>query len=420
MAPKAEEYNEDELQPPQWLDSEFIAIVLQNSERDADDLQVKSFKISPATVKGDHYASVMFRAFVEYRIGGEEKSKSMIIKTMPEVEGHKKDMLEKFDIFEIEIGMYTKVLPRFEQQLRDIGDNTTLRAPVLYYALSPHKLIVFEDIVPLGYNVLRGRFANEEEVKAAYAKLAKWHAISHKIIKEEPHYFDEYRHSFFSQDGIKENPFFAQSTKNFVEFMRRTPELKEYLPTFEKLNEKVNLLDATTSSYREYRDAPQDDAYYVLCHGDYHIKNMMFKHNPDTGAFEDVMLLDFQFSHVGPMTSDLIYSIFMLLDDKLRPRRAEFLYHYFTIFKETLEKIGYNGPAPSLIKFRENLFRHRYTELLIMITFLPMWPKFCRGELSPDSLITDKEYALKIFDKEYLDELLRILPNYLHLGYLDV
>lgn len=55
---------------------------------------------------------------------------------------------------------------------------------VLYHALSPHKLIVFEDIVPLGYNVLRGRFANEEEVKAAYAKIAKWHAISHKIIKE--------------------------------------------------------------------------------------------------------------------------------------------------------------------------------------------------------------------------------------------
>lgn len=420
MAPKAEEYNEDELQPPQWLDSEFFTQVLQNCEQNAKDVVLKSFKLTPATVKGDHYASIMFRALAEYRLDGVEKSKSMIIKTMPEVEGTKKEMLENFDVFEVEIGMYTQVLPRFEKQLRDIGDNTTLKAPVLYHALSPHKLIVFEDIVPLGYKVMRGRFANEEEVKAAYAKLAKWHAISHKIIKEEPHYFDEYRHSFFSQDGIKENPFFMNGTKKFMKFVQKTPELKEYLPAFEKLLEKVDLLDEAAASYKEYRIAPLDDAYYVLNHGDFHSKNMMYKHNPDTGKFEDVMLLDYQFSHVGPITSDLIYSIFMLLDDKLRPRTAEFLHYYFTIFKETLEKIGYDGPVPSLVKFREQLFRHRYAELLMMMIFLPMWPKFCRGDISPDLLITDSEYALRIYDKEYLDELLRIIPNYLHLGYLDV
>lgn len=129
MRPKAEDYNEDELQPPKWLDSEFFTKVLQNCERNANDLELKNFKISPATVKGDHYASIMFRAFVEYRLEGAEKSKSMIIKTMPEVEGFKKNMLKKYDIFEIEIGMYTRVLPRFEKQLRDIGDNTTLKAP---------------------------------------------------------------------------------------------------------------------------------------------------------------------------------------------------------------------------------------------------------------------------------------------------
>lgn len=144
-------------------------------------------------------------------------------------------------------------------------------------------------------------------------------------------------------------------------FMRKTPELKEYLPTFEKLYEKVDLLDAAVSSYTEYWVSPLDDAYYVLNHGDYHMKNMMFKHNPDTGRFEDVMLLDYQFSHVGPITSDLIYSKFMLLDGKLRPRTAELLHYYFTIFKETLEKIGYDGPSPTLVKFRQNLFRHRFT-----------------------------------------------------------
>lgn len=59
-------------------------------------------------------------------------------------------------------------------------------------------------------------------------------------------------------------------------------------------------------------------------------------------------------------------------------------------------------------------------ELLMMTTFLPMWPKFCRGELSQEMMLSDNECALKMYDKEYLDELLQIIPNYLHLGYLDI
>uniref|UniRef100_W8BS47 CHK kinase-like domain-containing protein n=2 Tax=Ceratitis capitata TaxID=7213 RepID=W8BS47_CERCA len=420
MPPKPEEYNEDELQPPQWLDAEYMTKVLCNAERNTTVVEVKNFKITPAAVKGDHYASIMFRAAVEYSADGEHKNKSMIIKTMPEAEGHKKDMLKQMDIFEVEIGMYTRVLPRFEKYLRDVGDETKLMVPFLYHELTPHKVIVFEDIVPLGYNVMRARFPNPKEVKAAYAKLAKWHGISYKLLKEDPHFFDEYRNSIFSHDSAKENTFFANSTKAFMNFVHKTPELQEYVPHLENLFEKVNLLDETISSFREYRDGPREDAYYVLNHGDYHLKNMMFKHNTESGKFEDVMLLDFQFSHVGPITSDLIYSIFMFLDDKLRPQAPEFLHHYFATFKETLKKIGFEGPMPSLNKFREQLFHSRYVELFIMITFLPMWPKFIRGEFSPDTFASGEDYHLKIFDKEYVDELLQILPNYLHLGYFEV
>ncbi|XP_017485223.1 PREDICTED: uncharacterized protein LOC108373790 [Rhagoletis zephyria] len=420
MAPKPEEYNEDELEAPKWLDGEFFTKVLQNSERNASKVEVKSYKISPATVKGDHYASVMFRAAVDYQINGVDKTKSMIIKTMPEVEGTKKEMLEKYGIFEVEIGMYTQVLPRFEKYLRAVGDDTKLMAPVLYHSLSPHKLIVFEDLVPLGYNVLRGRFATAEEAKATYTKLAKWHAISHKIMREEPHYFDEYRHSFLSQDNVKENPFFGKGIVFFLEMLRKMPELQEYLPHFEKLFAKVDLIDEAIASYTEYRVAPRDDALYVLNHGDFHLKNMMFKHNSDTGKLEDLMLVDFQFSHVGPITSDLIYSIFMLLDSKLRPNTAEFLYHYFSVFRDTLERLGFEGPLPTLAKFREQLFQHKFLELFFMASFLPMWPGFSRGEISIDAFVKDEEYRRKIYeDKEYIEELLVVIPKYLHLGYLE-
>lgn len=48
----------------------------------------------------------------------------------------------------------------------------------------PKKVIVFEDLVSAGYEVVRDRTLNEKEVKAAYAMLAKWHAISYKINLE--------------------------------------------------------------------------------------------------------------------------------------------------------------------------------------------------------------------------------------------
>ncbi|XP_067619910.1 uncharacterized protein [Eurosta solidaginis] len=418
---KTEQYNEDELQPPQWLDdSAFFTKVLKNSEKNANDIQVKNYKISPATVKGDHYGSVMFRATVDYITDNVKKSKSMIIKTMPSNEGFKKEMLEKYGIFEVEIGMYTKVLPQFEKYLRKICDDTKLMAPVLYHSLSPYKLIVFEDLVPLGYDVLRDRTANEEEVKAAYTKLAKWHAISHVILNKNPHYFDEYRDNFFTQADVRENPLFGASVSTFMHMMRKMPELKKYLPKLEKLVEKVDLLDETVNSFTEYRKAPRNDAYYVLNHGDYHVKNMMFKYNKDNGKLDDVMLVDFQFSHVGPITNDLIYSIIMAMDSDLRSRKTEMLHYYFDVFKATLQKIGFEGESPNYAKFQEQVMRHKYYELFLVMTFLPICPKFFRGEASIDTIISDPEYRRKIYeDKEFIDELLIILPKYLELGYLD-
>lgn len=44
--------------------------------------------------------------------------------------------------------------------------------------------MIFEDLVPQGYYVIRDRPVAQEELKTAFAKLAKWHAISMKYIKE--------------------------------------------------------------------------------------------------------------------------------------------------------------------------------------------------------------------------------------------
>jgi len=176
------QFNADELQPPIWLNAQFIEEALSAYEKVP--LQVTDLKISPATAQGDHYASVMFRTVAEYTTAQGKFSKPMIVKTMPEQEGHKKDILTDSHIFETEILMYSKALPEFEMILQEAGDHTKLYVPCIYHSLEPRKVMIFDDLVPQGYTVIRNRPATKEELKKVFSKLAKWHAVSMKVINE--------------------------------------------------------------------------------------------------------------------------------------------------------------------------------------------------------------------------------------------
>lgn len=188
-------FNADELDAPEWLNTQFFTKVLGNHEK-APELKVLKIHISPASAKGDHYASVMFRGNVSYTTHKGEFSKSLIIKTMPEVEGHKKELLSNSHLFKTEIGMYSKALPKFEEILHAAGDKTKLCPECIYYSLEPRQLLIFEDLVPQGYIVVRDRDATTEELHAAYTKLAKIHAVSFHLLNDVG---SKYRYNFQAQ-----------------------------------------------------------------------------------------------------------------------------------------------------------------------------------------------------------------------------
>lgn len=181
------DYNDDELVPPEWLDKVFITEALRDYQAEPA-LKVIGVIFSPATAKGDHYASIMFRAKVRYTTPRDgELTTSLIIKTMPEAEGHKKDMIAGSPIFETEVGMYIKVLPELERILRQAGDRTKLYVDCIYHSMEPHQVLIFKDLVDMGYFVPRDRGVTETEIRRAYFKLAKWHAASLKVQNEASH-----------------------------------------------------------------------------------------------------------------------------------------------------------------------------------------------------------------------------------------
>lgn len=136
MADQNNEFYTDELVAPAWLNTELLRQVLAKY-KNTEELDVIDFKISPATKKGDHYDSVMFRVAVDYTTEKGKDFISLIVKTMPELDGFKKDQLGESHIFQTEIGMYTEILPKFEAVLREAGDNTSLCVPCIYHSLEP-------------------------------------------------------------------------------------------------------------------------------------------------------------------------------------------------------------------------------------------------------------------------------------------
>ncbi|XP_055918985.1 uncharacterized protein LOC129951021 [Eupeodes corollae] len=412
------EFNSDELIAPSWMNEQFFQEVLRNCECE-EKLLVQNVKLAPASAKGDHYASIMFRAIVTYSINqSENKSKSMIIKTMPEIEGNKKELFEKSFIFETEIGMYSKTIPKFHEELRNIGDDTILGAKALYYSLQPRKVIVFEDIALKGYGVLSERMANMEEAKMAFLKLSKWHALSYKLASEGDTNVSSYCESFFNRNDLEKIPFMTGGIKNFIDKIDTIDELRKYVPHLRRLAE--DLLKKCIASTKAYRDK-SPKGIFVLNHGDFHFKNIMVKRNGEK-KLVDVMLIDFQMCSFGPAILDVMYGIYMLLDPKLRSTYFdEIMYFYCSNFIDTLKKLKFQGEIPKITDFYIEMYCHPHWELFLLTTFLPLWYGLIDkqfGEL--DEILNSDEERAKLYDNpNYLEDVLQTLPKMFNQGYLE-
>ncbi|XP_055857103.1 uncharacterized protein LOC129919981 [Episyrphus balteatus] len=410
-------FNEDELHPPSWMDEKFFTEVLKKCEK-SDKISVKEVKISPASAQGDHYASVMFRGAVTYDTPKSKGiSKSLIIKTMPELEGTKKDMLGESYIFETEIAMYSETIPKLEAELRKIGDQTVLQAGVLYHSLEPRKVIIFEDICPKGYQVLRDRHCNMDEVKLAFLKLAKWHAVSYKLAAEGDTSVTGYKESFLAFKDIEEMPFMTQGIENFINKINTIDDLKQYVPKLRAIQKDVLKRSINSTKIAQQKGS---EGVFVLCHGDFHRKNMMFKHFSD-GKIEDVMLIDFQVSYYGPAVLDVLYGMYMLVDENMRLNCYDEIIHYYSSnFIDTLKKLKFQGEIPKISDFFIDVLRHRHWELFLMSSFLPMWIAFATGDLNPDDIMTSDEARKNVYEsEEYINEVRKLLPRMLYRGYLE-
>ncbi|XP_075145405.1 uncharacterized protein LOC142220262 [Haematobia irritans] len=418
-------YNADELSAPTWINQEFLTKVLTEYENKGA-VEILKYDISPASMKGDHYASIMFRCKICYRFSNETRSysKSVIIKTLPMEDSMKREFLMQSRLFETEIDMYSETLPKIEKILKGFGEPTKLCAELIYSSLDPHKVIIFEDLCESGYDTVRERFLNEDEIKAILSKLAKLHAVSYMLGKSEDHkVVTKYQDGMFSLSSPMLETMLKSSMTNFIDMLSCHEEFDVY---FEKIKILKDTLDRKCKDlFRSSAQNNDSGGIFVLNHGDFHMRNMMFKFNK-RGKMEDIMMVDYQISCYAPSNIDLTYSHIMMLSSELRMRRHEFNQYYFSEFTRILKKIKYAGEMPLYSQFQISALKYRHFVIFLLAAFLPMITVLSGKTMEElknsnvDKMLENPETMAMLYRApEFVAELRKFLPVLLREGYLD-
>ena len=241
--------------------------------------------------------------------------------------------------------------------------------------MEPHKVIILEDLCELGYDTVRNRFLTEDEVKAVYSKIAKLHAVSYMLGHSEDHkVVNQYRDGVFnmSTDIIKD--MIENGLNNFIDMLSCYNEFEKYYEKVKLMKPKVK--QACKDLYNAYKLNNGHGDIFVLNHGDFHMKNLMFKFTKKT-QLEDLILVDYQVSCFAPSSIDMLYSQYMILSPELRSRRNEFMYYYFMEFTKVLQKINYQGEMPLFSEFQmANLKYRHYSKLTFSYTHIILKFKF--------------------------------------------
>ncbi|XP_059620761.1 uncharacterized protein LOC132264538 [Phlebotomus argentipes] len=410
--------------PPDWLNQDLLQKALRNYESD-NTLLVTECNIVPATKPGDNFASVVYRAHLAFtsKKNSSPEKLSVIIKVKPFVDGLKKEMMGEVPFFETEIEMYTKVLPEMQRLLTQTGDSDIIAPNIIYHGLNPD-FVIFEDIAKYGY-VAKHDALNYDSTVQVITKLAKLHALSYYIQNESILDLTTFDKGLIT-DGIGEKmEFIPQSFNTFIEGVK----------SYGKYDVIVEKLKAVQPFFFDklgavYKANPNNFGFNVLNHGDFHIRNLMFRFNDE--GIEHVSFIDFQICFWGTPAVDLYYILYAMASSKARERQEELLRIYHDKFCSLLTDLGYLKKPPSLLDLHIELLRHGFMEVFLASCFLPIFymdlTKFAAELESQENGSEEKgfefmlEFQMKIYreEGELKNVIETLLPKLLHTGQLEI
>lgn len=276
--------DEPELLAPasiEWATNVFFENILKKSEK-LENIQIVSHALEPACAQGENYLSTLYRATVVFKAGddSEEITKTLIIKAC--LQGVLFDEFSsELDVFKREGTAYKIIIPECEKLLKKIGDNVKF-APKIFSAAET--LIVMEDLTAENYGTEDRKLRlNFEMTKKVFEKLAKFHATSAVLYKQNPKIFSNHMAGNLTEVETPYHEFYRNSSATCLKIANQVTELQPYITNLEEFQKNITARQIEVFT----RDETQ---FNCLNHGDMWTSNLMFKKSED-GEIEDIVFV---------------------------------------------------------------------------------------------------------------------------------
>ncbi len=401
----------NEVKIPLWVNKEFFTTVIRHHSND-DTAEVTNFNIKTNANPGENFVSLILRVEINYTTALQGASSLSVVIKLPPTSGIQGEFAQTSSIYVTEQDMYDGPLHKIKSLLESVDDFAKTHPKLIYQVTKPHRAIVMEDLAAQGYVRITQPLPNYEDSKRVFQQLAKYHAAGFLLIKQNEADFSRFKGSMFHmEDQMIRETFLNEPFDVLCDVLASWGGMDEYVVKLKQFRENY-----ITMGKRLYE--PDPNGYNVLNHGDFHIKNLLFKLNGD--AIEDFYFLDYQVSVLASPCVDLFYALYnMISNENRRTRRNEIIYDYYVEFSNTLKRLSYDGEIPTLQHLQMELLRHGQMEVVkcvcFQLFFLLDTAKLSDYMESGDS----KTLKAKLFNEpRFKSFIVAELPRLVHLGLL--
>ncbi|CRL04590.1 CLUMA_CG017658, isoform A [Clunio marinus] len=398
-----------------WINNYFFENSLRQEFKD-DSIFLKTFEVlHEDSNRNKHFWCDIIKFEINYTNSSNELLSRNVTLKISFYNPYIEETLEKYDPFKRELFFHQDVLPKLEELLLSVDDNTKLTEKTICVANNrpKPKYILLEELSTKKYiKVDRKRGLDMTHLKLTLEKLAKLHATSAVLSTEKDETFPHHQEPNISESSKIFYSLFSNCMQALIEEMINSKDedekrLGRKLENFEK-----NMFDKSTEAFL----LPPDD-FYVLCHGDLWMNNLLFEYDEETGQPNDVSFSDFGLSYFGSPGIDLSYLIFTSSSNDIKDYEIDILLQFYQQnLHANLIKLNYSQPIPSLIQVHNFFLKcgvigFVYSCLLLPIRFAaPALLKDMSAfvEETEDSLMIRKE----LFKNFMLKDRLRFLLYY--------
>ncbi|XP_037892959.1 uncharacterized protein LOC119639574 [Glossina fuscipes] len=335
---------------PKWIKVELFEEVFRQTQSKYQ--STRNFRISHALAPGENYTTIILKVEAEVLLkDGSTDDLSYMLKIGHSSENLPKDM-KKFDVFDVENGVYKEIAPEFERMYAKVGRKICFTAKS-YTLATQEDHVLLEDLGRYGFkNVKRQDCLDLEHLKSALEKLAQWHAASAVMVEQKGIFDMKYQRGMLNEDGkvLLQNMF--DDTGRYL--LKNVTKLEGHEEYYEEV--RTFFSKFTDIFFENTRVDPKE--FNVLNHGDYWSNNIMFQYGPD-GSIKATLPVDFQGPRYGSPAQDLLYLIFSSARLNIKISKFDYLmkfYHQRLI--ENLIILNYCQPLPTLRELHQMLIKY--------------------------------------------------------------